>query len=252
MNLFIDSIYRYPIKGFTAQKLQNTQLEIAQTISGDRQFSFENGDSGFEEYDPKHTKKGKFIVLAKIAKAASLETHYDEDQYLTIKKDGIIMAEGALDSASGVRDIEFFINDYFEAELKGEAKLLQAENHSFSDVKEKCLSIINLNSIRKLEQDTSLTVDPIRFRGNLHIDGDLPAFEELNLIGKTLTIGTTKLKIFKKITRCPAVDVNPTTADRDTDLKKHLKQFYNHTYMGVYAMVENNSTISQGDKIKIT
>lgn len=251
MNLFLDSIYRYPIKGFTAQALTQTTLEIGQTIQGDRQYSFENGDSGFDIYDPKHTKKGKFIVLAKIAKAASLETYYDDDQYLTIKQNGIIVAEGALDSATGVRDIEFFINDYFENELKGEAKLLTAQNHSFSDVKDKCISIINLNSIHKFEQDTALTIDPLRFRGNLHIDGDLPPFEELNLIGKTLTIGNTKLKIFKKIKRCPAVDVNPSTAERDTDLNKLLKSNYNHIFMGVYAMVEHGGIISSSDKITI-
>lgn len=253
MNLFLDSIQRYPIKGFTAEVLPQTLLQIGQTVKGDRQFSFENGDSGFDIYDPKHTSKGKFIVLAKIAKAASLETIYDDaDQYLTIKKDGIIVAEGALDSATGVRDIEFFINDYFEDELKGEAKLLTAENHSFSDVPEKCISILNLNSIRKFEQDTGLTIDPIRFRANLHLDGDLPAFEELNLIDKTFTIGTVKLKIISKIFRCPAVDVNPTTAERDTDLNSLLKQHYDHRHMGIYAMVEQSGTITKADKITLT
>lgn len=253
MNLFLDSIQRYPIKGFTAETLNQTLLQAGQTILGDRQYSFENGDSGFDIYDPKHTSKGKFIVLAKIAKAASLETIYeDANQYLTIKKHGTIMAEGALDTTSGVRDIEFFINDYFENELKGQAKLLTAENHSFSDVPDKCISILNLNSIRKFEQDTALTIDPIRFRANLHIDGDLPAFDELNLINKTLTIGDVKLKVFSKIVRCPAVDVNPTTAERDTDLNKLLKQHYDHRHMGIYAMVEQGGTITKADKVTIT
>ena len=252
MNLFLDSIQRYPIKGFTAEKLNQTSLEVGQTIKGDRQYSFENGDSGFDIYDPKHFSKTKFVVLMNNKKIASLETILDDDQYLTIKKHGTIVAEGDLNSGSGVRDIEFFINDYFEAELKGEAKLLTAEGHSFSDVRDKCISIINLNSIRKFEQDTALTIDPIRFRANLHLDGDLPPFEELNLINKTLTINNTKLKIFAKITRCPAVDVNPTTAMRDTDLNKLLKQHYDHHYMGIYAMVEQGGTITKGDKITIT
>lgn len=252
MKLHLDSIQNYPIKGFSAQTLAQTTLEVGKTIQGDRQYSFENGDSGFDIYDPKHTSKGKFIVLAKIAKAASLETLYDyDDQYLTIKKDGVVMAEGALDSSSGVRDIEFFINDYFDGDLKGEAKLLTAEDHSFSDVRDKCISIINLNSIRKFEKDTGLSIDPIRFRGNLHIDGDLDAFEELNSLEKTLQIGDAKLKIFKKIVRCPAVDVNPTTAARDTDLNKLLKQHYDHMFMGVYAMVVAGGKISKGDQISI-
>lgn len=252
MNLFLNSIQRYPIKGFSAQVLKQTNLQIGQTIQGDRQYSFENGDSGFDEYDPQHFSKTKFVVLMNNEKIASLETMLDDDEYLTIKKDGTIVAEGALDNASGKRDIEFFINDYFENELKGEAKLLTAENHSFSDVSAKCLSIINLNSIKKFEQDTGLAINPVRFRGNLHIDGDLPPFEELNMLDKTIQIGNTKLKIYKKIVRCPAIDVNPSTAQRDTDLNKLLKQYYDHMYMGVYAMVEAGGTIQAGDKITIS
>lgn len=251
MNLFLDSIQTYPIKGFSPQILTQTTLKVGQTIAGDRKYSFENGDSGFDIYDPKHFSKTKFIVLMNNEKIASLETLLDEDQYLTIKKDGVIVAKGALDSSSGVRDIEFFINDYFEDELKGEAKLLTADNHSFSDVSAKCISIINLNSIRKFEADTGLTIDPLRFRGNLHIDGDLAPFEELNLLDKTLTINNTKLKIYKKITRCPAVDVNPSTAVRDTDLNQLLKSNYDHNFMGVYAMVEAGGNISKGDAISI-
>ena len=253
MNLFLNHIYRYPIKGFSPDRLAKTQLQTGQTIVGARKFSLENGDSGFDIYDPQHTSKAKFIVLAKIAKAASLNIIYDDAvEFITIKKHSKTLLEAELTTASGIRDIEFFINDYFDGDLKGDAKLLTADNHSFSDVKEKCISIINLNSVRKFEADTGLTINPIRFRCNLHIDGDLPPFDELNMLGKTLNIGKAKLKIFKKIVRCPAVDVNPTTAMRDTDLNKALKQNYDHMYMGVYAMVEHGGNIAAGDKISIS
>lgn len=253
MNLFLNDICRYPIKGFSVDKLSQTELKIGQTIIGDRKFSLENGDSGFDIYDPKHTSKGKFIVLAKIAKAASLNIMFDDAvEFITIKKNGKTLLEAELESSSGVRDIEFFINDYFDGDLKGDAKLLTADNHSFSDVREKCISILNLNSVRKFEQDTGLKIDPIRFRCNLHLDGDLPAFAELDLLEKTLNIGTAKLKIFKKIVRCPAVDVNPTTAERDTDLNKLLKQNYDHMFMGVYAMVENGGNVSASDEVYIS
>lgn len=253
MNLFLNHIYRYPIKGFSADKLAKTKLDSGQTIIGDRKFSLENGDSGFDIYDPKHTSKGKFIVLAKIAKAASLQIIYDDAvEFITIKKQNDTLLEAELTSATGIRDIEFFINDYFDGHLKGDAKLLTADDHSFSDVKEKCISILNLNSVRKFEADTGLTIDPIRFRCNLHIDGDLPAFDELNMLEKTFNIGVVKLKLFKKIVRCPAVDVNPTTAERDTDLNQALKQNYDHMFMGVYAMVDRGGIISAGDKISIS
>ncbi|NRA88297.1 MAG: MOSC domain-containing protein [Rhizobiales bacterium] len=248
----LNSINRFPIKGFTVDQLQKTSLTIGKTILGDRKYSFQDGEIDFDEYDPQHFRKTKFIVLVNRQKVASLNTSFDAaGDYLTIKKDNKILIEGDLTSSSDRREIEFFINDYFEGDLKSDTKILFAQDesgYSFSDVKPKCISILNLASLRQFEQDTGLTIDPIRFRCNLHIDG-LPAFEELNLIDQNLKIGDVQLNIFKKIVRCPAVDVNPTTAMRDTDLNKLLKQHYNHMFMGVYAMVKQKGEIKVGDNI---
>ncbi len=252
MNLKLEAINRYPIKGFTVDCLSKTILEVGKTIMGDRKYGFQDGRLEFDSYAPKHYAKTKFIVLVNKQKVATLNISYDEAcEFISIKKSGITLAEGNLTSNSDRRDIEFFINDYFEGDLKGDTKLLFAKDESgfsFSDVKPKCISILNLESVKKFEQDTTLTIDPIRFRCNLHISG-LPPFDELNMLEQTLKIGDSKLKIFKKIQRCPAVDVNPSTATRDTDLNKLLKQHYNHRYMGVYAMVEHGGEIKLGNEI---
>ena len=251
--LTLNAINRYPIKGFSVDTIPQIMLEKAKVLKHDRKYSFQNGEINFDEYEPKHFFKTKFLVLMDNEKVATLQTIFDADcEYLTIKKNGTIVAQGDLTSGSGRREIDFFINDYFDAELKGESKILipEDEDHSFSDVKHRCISILNLESVKQFEQDTGLTIDPIRFRCNLHISG-LPSFEELNMLEQTLNIGGATLKIFKKIQRCPAVDVDPITAERDSDLNSLLKKFYNHRYMGVYAMVETGGQIHDGDDILI-
>lgn len=251
--LSLNAINRYPIKGFSVDTVKQIMLQKGKVLLHDRKYSFQNGEIDFDEYDPQHFFKTKFLVLMDNKKVASLQTSFDANcEYLTIKKDGQIIAEGDLTSGSDRRDIDFFINDYFDVELKGESKILipEDEDHSFSDVKHRCISILNLESVKKFEQDTGLNIDPIRFRCNLHINGLAP-FEELNMLEQSLNIGDARLKIFKKIQRCPAVDVNPTTANRDSDLNSLLKKFYDHRFMGVYAMVETGGMINQGDDISI-
>ncbi len=249
MKLSLKAIHRYPIKGFSVDKLSQTLLSVGQTIIGDRLYSIENGDSGFKPDEPKHLFKTKFIMLMKNQHAASLNIEFNNTaNIIHISKEGKLLAKGDLTLKQDRQTLEEFFNAYFTNDKRGTLKILTANNHSFSDVKQKCLSILNLNSVRQFEQDTGLKIDPVRFRCNLLIDG-LPAFEELNWLDKSLTIGSAKLKVFKKITRCPAVDVNPTTAIRDTNLNQHLKSNYDHMFMGVYAMVEQAGDIKVEDEI---
>ena len=49
--------------------------------------------------------------------------------------------------------------------------MLQAPGHSFSDVARKVVSIINLASVAAIENAVGAPVHPLRFRGNLYVDG---------------------------------------------------------------------------------
>ena len=49
------------------------------------------------------------------------------------------------------------------------------------------ISLINLKSIKDLQNKTNKNVEPQRFRGNIYIDG-IEAWEERNWIGKKIKI----------------------------------------------------------------
>src|SRR5215212_8215112 len=42
------AIYRYPVKGLSAEALPRTRLAPGQTIPADRRYAIENGPSGFD------------------------------------------------------------------------------------------------------------------------------------------------------------------------------------------------------------
>ena len=53
-------------------------------------------------------------------------------------------------------------------------------------------------------------VDPLRFRGNIHIEGLAP-WAEFDLVGQVLPRPGVRLKVTKRIERCAATNVDPDT-----------------------------------------
>ena len=126
--------------------------------------------------------------------------------------------------------------------------MLSSRGHSFSDVARKVVSIINLGSVRAIENMVGQPVHPLRFRANLYVEG-WPAWHEFELLDRTLAIGDARLKVVKRITRCAAINVDPDTAERDLAIPQALQRRLGHSDCGIYAEVTAGGTIGVGDPI---
>ncbi len=248
----IETIYRYPVKGLSAEELTSVEVGSNDSIAFDRAYAIENGHRDFDVTAPKHMPKLKFLVLMRYEKLAALESRFDPDTHtLTILRDGKQVSRGCLKQPVGRNIIEQFFAGFLGSDLLGAPHIVSAPGHMFSDVPEKCLSIINLATVRDLERITGEEVHPLRFRGNLYIDGIEP-WTELNWVGKDILIDDEPLlKCFKRTQRCAAVNVNPLTAERDQSIPARLSRTLNHADLGVYATVRNHAHIKQGASIKI-
>ena len=245
----VAALYRFPLKGFSAEALQTVQLSPGQTVPYDRAFAIENGPGRFDPNAPKHLPKVNFLMLMRNEKLATLESRFEpETQTLTLLRDGKQLARGALNTRIGRQMIEQFISAYMSDALRGPPRIVQAANHSFSDVAEKCLHIVNLASLRDLERVAGRTLHPLRFRANIYIDGLVP-WGEFDWLDKVVGVGDARLRVFKHTERCAATNVDPESAARDIDLPAILSRTWNHTHFGVYATVENHATLSVGEKI---
>ena len=155
-------------------------------------------------------------MLMRNERLAALDARFDENATatLTLRRDGEVVAEARLDTDEGRRAIEAFLDRYAADELRGPAKVLHVDGFSFSDVPAKVVSLINLELVRDLGTRLGVAVNPLRFRGNIHVEG-LPAWAELDLVGKCVTIGDVVFEGIDRIVRCAATNVNPVTAARD-------------------------------------
>jgi uncharacterized protein len=244
----IRSLFCYPVKGLSAEPIESAELEAGGYFPGDRLFALENGPSGFDPARPEHQPKIKFLMLMKNAALAGLSTSFDaETGALTIRKDGAVAARGELGSTEGRAAIERFMTNYLGEEIRGPVKLLEAPaGFRFTDSKSGFVSLLNLVSVDAISAAEGRTVDPLRFRANIYLEGMEP-WAETALVGKTVAIGEVRLEILKMTDRCAATGVEPGTGKRDMDVVQTLRNNFGHVDCGVYARVIEGGRIAQGD-----
>jgi len=253
MSAHIAAIHYFPVKGLSAQPLETVELSPGLGLPHDRRFAILHGATTFDPSAPGWKPKTNFLMLMRDEKLATLETVYDPSTCtLVLHRAGKPVARGRIDTPTGRLLIDQFLGAYMAGSAApGPYKLIEAPGHMFSDISEKAVSLINLASLRDLERVTQAPIDPVRFRGNLLLEG-LEPWEEQRWVGRRLNIGGVELDVFKGIKRCPATEVNPATAERDMNVVKALHSGYGHTECGVYARVVTGGLIRQGDVLSVS
>ena len=247
----LESIYRYPVKGLSPERLSAARLEPGQTLPADRKYAIENGPSGFDPAAPAYLPKTRFVMLMRNERLATLDTRYDDASHaLSIRHEGRETVSADLSTKEGRLAVEAFFRRFMPHELHGPPKVLQSDGHSFSDVSAKVVSIINLATVAAVETMTGAPVHPLRFRANLYVEG-WPAWSELDLVGQELAIGGARLKVTKRIMRCAATNVDPGTGIRDLTIPATLMQNLDHMDCGIYARVIEGGEIRPGDAINL-
>jgi uncharacterized protein YcbX len=254
----IAELYRYPVKGLSAEKLDRVALAVGEGLPHDRRFAIALGTTEFDAAHPQWLAKTHFIMLMRDESLARLATRFDtQTGVLTIAEAERVLLQAPLTEAGGRSEIAAFFDDFLGGGVAGPLRVVEAPGHAFGDARpkpnaatDKYVSLINLASIRDLEAKLGRTVEPIRFRANVYFDG-LPAWDEMawQQEERHLAIGGARLRTIAPITRCAATEVNPATAERDIKMVAELMRHYGHNIMGVYAEVIRAGDIAVGDGI---
>ena len=247
----IEYLYRFPVKGLTAEALEETEVEANGCIPWDRAFALAQGDAGFDSAAPRWLQKTNFMCGARNAKIAALATVFEpRDGTLTLRApDGTGIAENAL-SGSGRIKIAAFLTAYLGHEARGAPAFHHVAGHCFSDYRAPVISLINMASLRDLEAKVGARRHRRRFRANVWFSG-APAWSERDWIGQQIQMGGAVLRVFRNIPRCAATEVNPDTAERDADPVAELRAFYGHPDLGVFATVIEGGRFALGDSIEL-
>lgn len=249
------NLYRYPVKGLTGEPLEQVILQKDEGIEGDRMVAMARQPGLFNPLAPVAIPKTNFLMLAKDEALARLTTNYDtSSETLTIRSGGEILLSESISSEKGRQSLQRFFKSHLDKkDLSPEVS--RADGHKFTDIsvvspaKMRAISLINLASIRALEDATGFKVDPRRFRANVYFDSNEP-FIENGWIDQDITIGNSRLKCVMRTKRCPATEVNPESGERDIRVPFELRKHFGHYDMGIYAEIRDTGIVSISDEIQ--
>jgi uncharacterized protein YcbX len=246
----IEHLYRYPVKGLTAEALDEVVVAPREMLPWDRAFALAQGTAPFDPEAPTWMQKTHFMCLMANARAALLKASFDpQTGILAIHApDGGGIAENAL-APSGRAALGAWLTAFLGPEARGVPRFHYVPGHAFSDVSRKVVSLINLASVADLAARAGAPRDKLRFRANLYFSG-APAWSELDWVGREFLAGRVRLRVVKRIPRCPATEVNPVTAERDADPVRELRAAFGHPDLGIYAEVIGGGALAVGDAIE--
>ena len=246
----LDAIYRYPVKGLSGQRLSTAWLDVGKGLKGDRAYAISRGALTFNPQAPTHVKKNKLFTLMTHAELAALRCLFDDaSEQITIILNGREVFSAALKQMQGVIAFAKFLQHYLGESTDDTVSVLSAPGHMFSDVKEDCISIVNMSSIQAVATCLNRELDPLRFRANFYLEALEPWAERSWQQGDKLIIGECVLSVMRPITRCAATNVNLKTAQRDARIPQTLIKQFGANTMGVYAEVIVGGNINTKDNV---
>ena len=255
----LKKIFIYPIKGLSGENIDQILLEKNQVLPGDREYAFARSHVSFDESNPVYLRKTNFLALVKEDKLAKLNTKFiSKSKRLIIKVDKKIVLDEMLVNETNINKVEVFFQKFLNLGDNNKPKLVKGrknENtknlrHSFSDLPEKAISIINLNTIVDFEKKIGKKIAASRFRANLLID-DIEPWKEFDWVGMNFKIGKSVLVVFWRTQRCAATNVNPENAIRDINIPNEIKSYFGHLDLGVYAKVKKTGIITVNDELHL-
>jgi uncharacterized protein YcbX len=248
MTARVSAIYRYPVKGFTPELLDSIAVAPGKGLANDRIYAVENGPSGFDEAAPATVNKTRYTVLMNMPRVAAARTRLDDATgVLTASAEGVADFTGRLAKAEGREGFAAWVTGLLGEDANGPLKVLQTHSEfRFTDSPRGQISIINLASVRDLSERMGVELDPLRFRGNLYVEG-WPAWIENEWVGRRMRVGEAQMDVVKRIQRCLATHVNPTTAERDADVCTALFDNYGHVDCGIYMRAATAASVRVGD-----
>ena len=257
----ISSINYCPVKSISFQTSNECKIKKNIGIVNDRIFAFSKGLEFnqarlFEKNLEERRGKWNKILTLKNSPVLNKYNFKFKDNKLTFTQRG---NEILTIDISKKNEYDLLSNKILELEGSLQKPIFLMENIdipffdtsiSNKSVLTHSISFINNKSIEDFEKKINQTIEPQRFRGNIHVDG-IEAWEERNWIGRIIKINDISFKVEKNIPRCVAINLKPSSDDNSLNLLNSLKKTYNHFDMGIYLTALDNGHVNIGDNVSM-
>jgi uncharacterized protein len=247
MGIHLAHIFRHPIKAHGREELASVDLSAGHCLPFDRHWAIAHEGARLM---PGWNACMNFNRGAKTPALQAIGASLDEDAgLLTLTHPDLSPLIVNPDTTDGQAALLAWVAPLSDATRAAPARVVKA-GRGMTDTAFESISILNMASNRALSQHAGRDLGLDRWRANLWLDGLAP-WEEFDLIGREITIGTARLRVVERIGRCRATMVDTATGKIDVNTLDILEAAYGHTDFGVYAEVITGGTITTGDSAQV-
>ena len=235
----VEILRRYPFKGMAGEDLREVFVTYA-GIAGDRAYAFVDptNPSSF----PWMTGRIKREMILLRPRFLAPPDPAEEHPARSCFRAEIATPEGRTLSVDDPAFTAFF-EERFGRKLE-----LRFSERAMHDARP--LSLLGLDSLQSLSQETGMELDRRRFRANFYVRWDNgKAFYENELVGAKLRIGEKlTVMVVKKDARCVIITLDPSTAEASPEVFEAVAK--NHaSCLGVYASILREGIVRAGDAV---
>jgi uncharacterized protein len=224
-------LWRYPVKSMAAEQLAEADVSW-HGLAGDRRWAFMRNDAAH----------GGFPWL-------TIRERNDMNHYRPsfVEPDRPDKSTLVVQTPTGTTiDIA---DPALASELYPTGAQLVKQNRGIFDTFP--LSLITTRTIANLGARVGMTLDVQRFRPNLLIEPiDDAEFPEDAWVGRSLRIGSLRMRVDKRDGRCVVITVDPVTTERSTEILRTLARD-RQGCLGVYASTVDPGRVSLNDSVWI-
>ena len=257
----VAALYRYPVKGFTAETCDALTVLDEGRIAGDRVLGVRFADT--QAADDAWGRKSGMLVLMNTPGLARLRVTFDDKaSRLHVSSGASVLADEQL-NPEGRQRIGAALARYAlglaENPLAGHPERLPlrviGDGHSprYHDEEPGQVTLHGRGSLQSLQAAVGDEVSEIRFRSNIAVDG-LAAWDEQSWVGRKIRVGAVEFDVVSPKTRCLATHANPITGERDVDVLSTLKNQFGHelpTFGVAMRPRAGGGQIRVGDKVTV-
>ena len=228
----ITKLWRYPVKGFTAEPLESLRVQDDGRIAGDRvlAFRFANAATPRTQDGLDYWPKSQGLALQDFPSLAALRLTYDDASLrVKISTSHGVLVEAGLDTV-GRKDLCEAVADFVLAGPEGRrlnhpsrlplVLVGDGKRAAFQDRARGYVTIHSAESVTALGDTMDTVVDSRRFRSNIECAGG-SAWAELDW-ASFVDIGEVRFVPEGNIIRCLATHADPDTGVRDLDVLQNL------------------------------
>ena len=235
----LEALRRYPVKSMAGEDLTEARVTFS-GIVGDRVYAFIDTQNK-SDFPWMTGRQGHEMILFRPRWLDGLQA---SDEFPGAEQYAIEMAtpEGEKFRMGDER-----FTRYIEKRF-GHSVRLRFSERSMMDSRP--VSILGLNTLHALSEETGIELDPRRFRENFYVDWQDPRpFFEEELIGSQLVIGEkVTLQVVKKNERCVIITLDPDTAKPSPQILERVSRAHEGC-TGVYGAVLREGIVRVNDPI---